>query len=160
MLVHLYTGILRLSELVSLGQTYFQLDFAYPDPIAYGQEGEAVSLLQYLLSVLSEFYLTIPFLTIDGIFGDETLAAVKALQQDAGLAQTGVVDEATWDVLVDRFLGIDRTVLSNPAFFPYESDAGEAVGPEHLQDYLAAHPDPLPDLPLTLGDRDPERSRL
>ena len=160
MLVHLYTGILRLSELVSLGQTYFQLDFAYPDPIAYGQEGEAVSLLQYLLSVLSEFYLTIPFLTIDGIFGYETLAAVKALQQDAGLAQTGVVDEATWNVLVDRFLGIDRTVLSNPAFFPYESAAGEAVGPEHLQDYLAAHPDPLPDLPLTLGDRDPERSRL
>ena len=56
--------------------------------IYYGQQGEAVSLLQYLLSILSEFYLTIPLLTIDGIFGDETLAAVKALQQDAGLAQT------------------------------------------------------------------------
>ena len=35
--------------------------------IYYGQQGEAVSLLQYLLSILSEFYLTILFLTIDGI---------------------------------------------------------------------------------------------
>ncbi len=78
MMVHLYTGILRLSELVSEGQTYFQLGFEYQAAIVYGQQGESVSLLQYLLSVLSQFYLTIPFLTVDGIFGDTTLAAVQA----------------------------------------------------------------------------------
>ena len=118
MMVHLYTGILRLSELVSEGQTYFQLGFEYQQAIVYGQQGESVLLLQYLLSILSQFYLTIPFLTVDGIFGDTTQAAVQALQQDAGLPQTGTVDEATWAVIVDRFIGIDRTVLSNPNFFP------------------------------------------
>ena len=117
MMVHLYTGILRLSELVSEGQTFFQLDFEYHQAIVYGQRGESVTLLQYLLSILAQFYLTIPFLTIDGVFGDETQAAVQALQLDAGLPQTGTVDEETWDVIIDRFIGIDRTVLSNPKFF-------------------------------------------
>ena len=159
MMVHLYTGILRLSELVSQGQTYFQLGFTYEEALYYGQQGEAVSLLQYLLSILSEFYLTIPFLTIDGIFGDETLAAVKALQQDAGLAQTGVVNEATWNVIVDRFLGIDQTVLSNPDFFPYQSPSGETVEPETLQEYLATTPGQFPGFPLVLGSTDSDQER-
>ena len=159
MMVHLYTGILRLSELVSQGQTYFQLGFTYEEAIYYGQQGEAVSLLQYLLSILSEFYLTIPFLTIDGIFGDETLAAVKALQQDAGLAQTGVVNEETWNVIVDRFLGIDQTVLSNPDFFPYQSPSGETVEPETLQEYLATTPEQFPGFPLVLGSTDSDQER-
>ena len=116
-------------------------------------------MLQYLLSILSEFYLTIPFLTIDGIFGDETLAAVKALQQDAGLAQTGVVDEETWNVIVDRFLGIDQTVLSNPDFFPYQSPSGETVEPETLQEYLATTPGQFPGFPLVLGSTDSDQER-
>lgn len=160
MMVHLYTGILRLSELVSEGQTYFQLGFEYQQAIVYGQQGESVLLLQYLLSILSQFYLTIPFLTVDGIFGDTTQAAVQALQQDAGLPQTGTVDEATWAVIVDRFIGIDRTVLSNPNFFPYQSPSSGTIPPEQLQDYFATRPGQFPGFPLELGDTDQERSQL
>ena len=40
----LYTGILRLSEQVSQGQTYFQLGFTYEEAIYYGQQGEACLL--------------------------------------------------------------------------------------------------------------------
>ena len=140
MMVHLYTGILRLSELVSEGQTFFQLDFEYHQAIVYGQRGESVTLLQYLLSILAQFYLTIPFLTIDGVFGDETQAAVQALQLDAGLPQTGTVDEETWDVIIDQFIGIDRTVLSNPKFFPYQSPSSGEVEPELLHSYFSARP--------------------
>lgn len=117
-------------------------------------------LLQYLLSILSQFYLTIPFLTVDGIFGDTTQAAVQALQQDAGLPQTGTVDEATWAVIVDRFIGIDRTVLSNPNFFPYQSPSSGTIPPEQLQDYFATRPGQFPGFPLELGDTDQERSQL
>lgn len=158
MLVHLYTGILRLSELVSLGQTYFYLDFEYQQSLQLGQRGESVSLLQYLLAVLSQFYLSIPDLAVDGIFGQETQAAVLALQQDAGLPQTGVVDETTWKVLVDRFLGIDRMVLTNPQFFPYQSPSSGEVTAQQLYDYLAASPGQFPGFPLSLGDSDQERS--
>lgn len=158
MLVHLYTGILRLSELVSLGQTYFYLDFDYQESLQLGQRGESVSLLQYLLAVLAQFYLSIPDLTVDGIFGQETQAAVLALQQDAGLPQTGVVDEATWDVIVDRFLGIDRMVLTNPQFFPYQSPTSGEVTAQQLYDYLTVSPGQFPGFSLSLGDRDQERS--
>lgn len=158
MLVHLYTGILRLSELVSLGQTYFYLDFDYQESLQLGQRGESVSLLQYLLAVLAQFYLSIPDLTVDGIFGQETQATVLALQQDAGLPQTGVVDEATWDVIVDRFLGIDRMVLTNPQFFPYQSPTSGEVTAQQLYDYLTVSPGQFPGFSLSLGDRDQERS--
>lgn len=158
MLVHLYTGILRLSELVSLGQTYFYLDFDYQESLQLGQRGESVSLLQYLLAVLAQFYLSIPDLAVDGIFGQETQAAVLALQQDAGLPQTGVVDEVTWEVLVDRFLGIDRMVLTNPQFFPYQSPSSGEVTAQQLYDYLTTSPGQFPGFSLSLGDRDQERS--
>lgn len=158
MLVHLYTGILRLSELVSLGQTYFYLDFDYQESLQLGQRGESVSLLQYLLAVLAQFYLSIPDLTVDGIFGQETQAAVLALQQDADLPQTGVVDEATWEVIVDRFLGIDRMVLTNPQFFPYQSPTSGEVTAQQLYDYLTVSPGQFPGFSLSLGDRDQERS--
>lgn len=39
MMVHLYTGILRLSELVSEGQTFFQLDFEYHQAIGLWTKG-------------------------------------------------------------------------------------------------------------------------
>ncbi|HIY06420.1 MAG TPA: peptidoglycan-binding protein [Candidatus Evtepia faecigallinarum] len=158
MLVHLYTGILRLSELVSLGQTYFYLDFDYQESLQLGQRGESVSLLQYLLAVLAQFYLSIPDLTVDGIFGQETQAAVLALQQDADLPQTGVVDEATWEVITDRFLGIDRMVLTNPQFFPYQSPTSGEVTAQQLYDYLTVSPGQFPGFSLSLGDRDQERS--
>ena len=158
MLVHLYTGILRLSELVSLGQTYFYLDFDFQESLQLGQRGESVSLLQYLLAVLAQFYLSIPDLAVDGIFGQETQAAVLALQQDAGLPQTGVVDEVTWEVLVDRFLGIDRMVLTNPQFFPYQSPSSGEVTAQQLYDYLTTSPGQFPGFSLSLGDRDQERS--
>ncbi len=158
MLVHLYTGILRLSELVSLGQTYFSLDFEYTQSLQLGQRGESVSLLQYLLAVLAQFYLSIPDLTVDGIFGQETQAAVLALQQDADLPQTGMVDEATWAVITDRFLGIDRMVLTNPQFFPYQSPTSGEVTAQQLYDYLTVSPGQFPGFSLSLGDRDQERS--
>jgi peptidoglycan hydrolase-like protein with peptidoglycan-binding domain len=39
--------------------------------------------------------------TIDGIFGPNTETAVKAQQRAFKLAQTGVVDNGTWTVLIE-----------------------------------------------------------
>lgn len=39
--------------------------------------------------------------TIDGIFGPNTEAAVKAQQRAFGLAQNGVVDDNTWVKLIE-----------------------------------------------------------
>lgn len=144
-MVRIYTGILQLSELASEGQTLGQLNFDY-ESFSANSLREQVSLLQYLLSVLSQFYLDIPFVTIDGVFGNQTRNAVIALQRNAGLPETGVVDETTWDVLVERFLAIDRTVLLNDSFFPFRN-----LAPGEVQEALARHPDQFPGQTLTYG---------
>lgn len=153
-MVHLYTGILQLSELVSEGQTFAQLDFdpdVYP---AYGESNERVALLQYLLSVLSQFYLSIPFITTDGVYGDETRNAVIALQREAGLPQTGFVDSITWDALLNRFLGIDRALLSSADISPFTSSSTSTLSPEQIQNSLMQQPERFPELPLIYGQSD------
>ena len=144
-LIRIYTGILQLSELASEGQQFGSLLFDY-EAFSAADLREQVSLLQYLLSVLSQFYLEIPFVTIDGVFGAQTRNAVMALQRSAGLPETGSVDERTWDVLVERFLAIDRTVLLNADFFPFLS-----FSPAELQESLTRQPDQFPGQTLTYG---------
>ena len=68
-----------------------------------------------------------------------------------------MVDEATWAVIVDRFVGIDRTVLSNPNFFPYQSPSSGLVYPEDLQSYLSTRPGQFPGFPLELGGHRPRK---
>lgn len=153
-LVRLYTGILRLSELTSLGQSLGQLNFDEADFLSYGQQSQRVALLQYLLSVLAQFYPTIPFVTIDGIYGPATRQAVLALQREAGLPQTGSVSEETWQALTDRFLTIDRTVLAQADLTPFRSVLAGELAPEEIQEALTLHPDQFPGYPLAYGQRD------
>lgn len=152
-MVRIYTGILQLSELASEGQRFGSLLFDY-EAFNAADLREQVSLLQYLLSVLSQFYLDIPFVTIDGVFGTQTRNAVIALQRSAGLPETGVVDGTTWNVLVERFLAIDRTVLLNNNVFPFQSTTAGTLLPTDIQDSLTLQPDQFPGQPLTYGQAD------
>lgn len=59
-----------------------------------GDKGEAVKELQTRLNDLG-YAVGTP----DGIFGKKSEEAVKSFQKDQGLEATGVVDEATWELL-------------------------------------------------------------
>lgn len=144
-LVFLYVGLTKLSELESEGQRLFGISLEYPDAISEGDRGEKVYILQYLLSILAEFYSTIPFLEITGIFGPETKTAVIALQKEVNLPQTGEVDDATWNKIYQQFLGIADTVFipNRSSSIPTEPFPGTVLklgstGPdiEQLQQYL------------------------
>ncbi len=153
-MVRLYVGILRLAELTSQGQSLGSLNFDEADFLSYGQQSQRVALLQYLLSVLAQFYPSIPFVTIDGIYGPATRQAVLALQREAGLPQTGSVSAETWQALTDRFLTIDRTVLSQRDLTPFRSVLSGELTPEEIQDSLTVQPDQFPGYPLAYGQRD------
>ena len=73
-LVFLYVGVLELAELVSEGQTFYTtlVPVNRPDTISLGDTGENVKVIQYLLSVVAEFYNNIPPVAVDGIFGQST----------------------------------------------------------------------------------------
>lgn len=64
---------------------------------------EAVRQVQTYLLELSHAFEEIPHLTVDGIYGEETAEAVRALQGKWGLAVTGEVDDATFLLLFEQF---------------------------------------------------------
>ena len=125
-LVRLYTAVTALSELRSLGQQFYSINWEYPDPIQEGDTGDKVRHLQYMLSVLSDFIPSIPPLSIDGIFGPATRDAVVATQRRFGLPETGQVDDKTWDEIYDQFSGIENTALRNAEAFPAPRQTGSA----------------------------------
>jgi N-acetylmuramoyl-L-alanine amidase len=77
--------------------------------------GKAVTDLQRRLKLL-DFDLGVT--GVDGIFGERTVDAVRRFQQDRGLRASGVVDQETWQELVDAGYKIgDRLLyLKNPPF--------------------------------------------
>ena len=125
-LVRLYTAVTSLSELRSLGQQFYAINWEYPDPLELGDTGEKIRLLQYMLSVLSAYIPSIPSVTVDGIFGPATRAAVVAAQGWFGLPQTGTVDDLTWDEIYDQFSGIETTSLRDPESFPRNPTSGNS----------------------------------
>ena len=106
-------GIRRLAELNSRGQQLLGESFEYTGVTQLGDTGLKVTIAQYLLSVLSEFYYTIPFVTVDGIFGQSTLNAVEAFQRTFNLPVTGVVTAGVWNELYGAFVGIDETLTDH-----------------------------------------------
>ena len=117
-LVRLYTAVTRLSELRSQGQQFYAISWNPENALQVGSTGDYVRQLQYRLAVLSDFIPGIPNVTVDGIYGSATRAAVLAAQRRFRLPETGVVDQRTWDEIYDQFAGIENTVLRSGENFP------------------------------------------
>jgi len=62
--------------------------------VRQGNHDHPVKTLQYLLRARGHY------LTVDGIFGPDTNAAVRAFQQQTGLAVDGIVGPVTWSALI------------------------------------------------------------
>ena len=149
-LVFLYVGVLDLAELISQGQTYYPSGGGsqpFPSVLREGDRGAPVKVIQYLLSVVGEFYSAIPEVAIDGIFGPATKNAVIALQRLAGLTQDGVVGARTWAALYRLYAGIVDTVDSYTNVIP------EPFRPD-LSESRATSPTQYPGQALTLGSAD------
>ncbi len=117
-LVRLYTAVTALSELRSLGQQFYAINWSPPGGLDVGDSGEKVRLLQYMLSVLSAHIPSIPPVNIDGIYGQQTKNAVLAAQRRFQLPETGTVGAQTWDEIYDQYSGIENTVFRDGESFP------------------------------------------
>ena len=127
-LVRLYTAVTSLSELRSLGQQFYNINWSPPNGLNVGDTGDKVRLLQYMLSVLSAHVQTIPPLAVDGVYGTATRAAVLAAQRRFGLPETGSVGAQTWDAIYDQYSGIENTVFRNGENFPIANNARTTNG--------------------------------
>lgn len=61
-----------------------------------GSYGPPVSVIQEQLDFIRSVYTNIPPVVVDGIYGEETEAAVKKFQQVFDLPQSGTVNFPTW----------------------------------------------------------------
>jgi len=111
----IYVAVARLAGLDSEG-TILGIGTVPPtSTLTIGSRGVDVITLQYMLSYISEFYTTIPSLTQDGIFGNQTAQAVIAFQQTFGLIANGVVTPSTWNALYNTYWGIrDNVPIPSP----------------------------------------------
>ena len=128
-LVRLYNAVTRLSELRSQGQQFYAINWSPPGGLQTGDTGEKVSLLQYMLSVLSEYIPGIPPVTVDGVYGSATRAAVLAAQRRFRLPETGTVGSQTWNEIYDQYSGIENTTLRSRETFPLPGQSTAQIRP-------------------------------
>ena len=152
-IVRIYTAVTALSELRSQGQQFYAINWSPPNGLQDGDSGEKVRLLQYMLSVLSNYIPGIPDVKIDGIYGPETKAAVLAVQRRFRLPETGTVGQQTWDAIYDQYAGIENTSLRNNEIFPRA--AGNRIN--YAQSSTLTQ---FPGRDLGMGAQDPVRQEV
>lgn len=65
--------------------------------------GQPIRSLQTMLRVISTRDSMRQSVVPDGIYGQQTMAAVSAFQRKTGLPATGVTDQATWEAIVAEY---------------------------------------------------------
>lgn len=154
-----FIGVRRLAELNSIGITVEEANLPFETELSVGDSGESVRAIQYYLSVVGYFNSNLNTVTIDGVFGDETLNAVKVFQENFGIEPTGVVDRETWNKLSSTY----RQIVDNlpegyegqraeiyPGFVLSQGIRGEAV--RNIQTYLNRISDTAPQIPKLTVD--------
>lgn len=106
----IYAAVKRLNSITSEGISREDIAQSFEETLRRGSTGIGVGNLQYYLSYLSNYYGSIPAVSIDNIFGPETEAAVIDAQNTFGLTPDGIVGRNTWNALYNAYLGIVSTI--------------------------------------------------
>lgn len=150
----IYNGIKGLSELYSEGITISEIERKYERLLKLGTRGPSVRILQYYLQFLSYFNLKLPYVSMDGIFGQETYDAVVTFQSFYGLDVDGIVGKNTWDMIQDAYVGVLNSLpdeyrsyssLLYPGYIITTGASGKVV--EQLQTFLKTIADNNPAVP-------------
>ena len=149
-LQYIYTAIKKLAELGSEGE-FPQTDAFNGNILQIGSRGNEVLRLEYYLNAISASLGggVVPAPGITGVYDNAARAAVTAFQEYYGLAPTGVVNEATWNAIVQTYylLGGDDAMPERP--YPgvvlRRGSRGENV--RYVQERLNAAAEADPSLP-------------
>lgn len=125
----IYSSVKRLSEITSEGQRASYNQQLYPGtPLRISSRGSEVQELQFYLQRISRFNPVVESPRLDGIFGESTARAVRSFQRAYGIAETGIVDEQSWNELVRIYNG----TLENPDI------PSDAITPIPFPDYTVS----------------------
>ena len=107
----IFNAVKGLAELETEGLTPEEVDRIYADLLRPGDTGVAVATLQHYLMVAAVFDNSLPMVTENGVFDQQTEAAVRAFQAREGIAVDGLVGRDTWNALTANY---DRILASLP----------------------------------------------
>ena len=132
---YIYVSVKDLAELTSEGETSLGglSGGAWPGTVLrQGRTGASVEQVQFWLSELSEFDDSLLDVTVDGVYGSGTVAAVRAFQRVAGLALDGAVGQITWETLYAAYRSLEEdTTTGGVAAYPgtpvRRGDTGSSV---------------------------------
>jgi len=130
---YIYVSVKDLAELTSEGETSNGTlsDGTWGGTVLRtGSTGSAVEQLQFWLNTLAQYNSAIPSVTVDGVFGSGTAAAVRAFQRKYGLTVDGVVGRTTWTEVYDQFRSIQSdngTPNAYPGTALREGSSGQNV---------------------------------
>ena len=132
---YIYVSVKDLAELTSEGETFSgtlsdgSWNFG-SSVLKQGSTGSEVEQVQFWLSTLAQYESSIPSVTVDGVYGSGTAAAVRAFQRLYGLTVDGIVGRTTWTELYDQFRSIQSdngTPNAYPGTALREGSSGQNV---------------------------------
>ncbi len=140
----IYASVKRLAEITSEGQRAVYNQQLYPGtPIQTGSRGSEVQEIQFYLQRIARFNPIVESPVLDGIFGNDTRRSGVSFQNAYNLAQTGIVDEAVWNRLVEVYNGTLDNVdepSNNVTPVPYPnfvlSPGAQGEYPRYIQQVL------------------------
>lgn len=110
------TGVVDRTTWNTIQNVYFQIveslnsNMAVGKAIAYpgyflkrGMENNDVKLIQIYLNEISKTDPQIPSVSITGFFGNQTVNAVRAIQEKYGITQSGNIGPLTWRKIADLY---------------------------------------------------------
>ncbi len=71
--------------------------------ITTGAAGSVVAQIQTYINTIAESNRAVPSVAVDGVYGEQTAAAVTAIQSLAGLPEVGQVGPLTWNTIVNLY---------------------------------------------------------
>jgi len=97
--------------------------------------GQPIRSLQTMLRVIARYDPAIPEPIPDGIYGQETMAAVYAFQRKHGIPVTGVVNQETWEAVAEAY---DASIVEAERAHPLEIilDPGEVLRKNDRNAYI------------------------
>lgn len=121
-LVSTYESVVRIRPIEELlpGVAGFPSVF-----LVEGMRGDEVREAQQLINFIARVYPNIPTVTVDGVFGPGTRAAVVALQTQFGFPPSGTIGPLTWEGMSDLAEDILRGSQTSEGQYP-----GYPVGEE------------------------------
>lgn len=152
-IVRLYVAVTSLAELRSQGQKFYAINWSPPTTLQIGNSGDKVRQLQYMLSVLSSHIPSIPPVSVDGIYGSATRAAVLAAQRRFRLPETGTVGAQTWEAIYNQYAGIETATFRNEETFPATINSGQRPANRNGQTSTTTLTQ-YPGRPLSPGSKD------